>query len=106
PVWSYLRSKGRLFHPIVDVQSDEFHLLGTVEDPVREKPFYEDSYAPKSHSRHQRQTHQNERKNDDVYQQLRKIIFVREGSGFIPRHVRIVVHRGEQRLSLALRQRS
>jgi len=73
------------------VKGDEFHLFRTFEQLARQQATEGDSDTSKCQASDQRQTHQNPAKQNNVDEQIRKVISLVEGRILVPSYVRIVI---------------
>ena len=78
---------------VFQVQRDEFHGFPPIEHGVGKKPFYHQSQAPESDSRHQRQPYDNSAKNYRIEQKVRQIVFLRNVRVFVPGDIGVVADR-------------
>src|SRR5205823_14179004 len=83
------------------VQSDDFHLLGTVENLAWEQPFHGHSEPTECNSRNYGEPTNNRRKQNHANNQVRRIITTSEVGPFIPGDVSIVVNHRDQRFRIS-----
>lgn len=77
---------------LIQVQGDDFHVTGPVENSTRKKSFCEDSDASKTDSDHECEPNHDATEDDHVEQQVRQIVAFGQMSIFIPGNIGFVTH--------------
>ena len=74
------------------MQSDDFHLLGTIKNPVWEHPIHCHPEAPKRKPDDDRHSANYRRKQNHAHDQIGNIVSSSEIGILVPGHVSVVVH--------------
>ena len=73
------------------MQGDEFHVLRPVEHAPGENACEPDADASECQTRNERKAHQDPAKDNDIDQQIRKIVLLIEERILVPGNIRVVI---------------